>query len=34
MTGPKSGVSGAAPGGSVTVDGVPYHGRGGWEHFR
>jgi thiamine-monophosphate kinase len=23
-----------APAGVVTVDGEPYHGRGGWEHFR
>jgi thiamine-monophosphate kinase len=25
---------GAAPAGRVTVDGAPYEGRGGWEHFR
>jgi thiamine-monophosphate kinase len=32
--GPGSGAgSGAAPG-RVTVDGVPYAGPGGWEHFR
>jgi thiamine-monophosphate kinase len=28
------GATGAGPGGGVTVDGEPYHGRGGWEHFR
>jgi len=34
-TAPGSGAApGAAASGSVTVDGEPYHGRGGWEHFR
>jgi len=28
------GVREAIPGGRVTVDGVPYAGPGGWEHFR
>jgi thiamine-monophosphate kinase len=31
---PGSVASGSVASGSVTVDGEPYHGRGGWEHFR
>jgi thiamine-monophosphate kinase len=31
---PASSAPGVAPAGSVTVNGTPHHGRGGWEHFR
>ncbi len=32
--GAPAGPSGAVPAGIVTVDGQPYQGSGGWEHFR